>query len=190
MQHHDLLAALLPPVSYQPQEPRINAELNAEGRMFDALYSGVKSITGAVTPFYAENLLPDWERVLSLTADAGDTYQQRLSRVLAKLAETGGLSIPYFTRLALNMGYRITIDEPEPFRAGTGRAGDRIYTPDIIFMWRVNVFTTLLQNYRFRAGQSAAGERLSWFADAVIESVFNDLKPAHTFCYFTYQEAQ
>ncbi|HAD5969307.1 TPA_asm: phage tail protein, partial [Salmonella enterica subsp. enterica serovar Typhimurium] len=32
--------------------------------------------------------------------------------------------------------------------------------------------------------------RLSWFADAVIESVFNDLKPAHTYCYFTYQEAR
>ncbi|EDE9483879.1 phage tail protein, partial [Salmonella enterica] len=30
--------------------------------------------------------------------------------------------------------------------------------------------------------------RLSYFADSVIESVFNDLKPAHTFCYFTYQE--
>ncbi|EAR2938374.1 DUF2313 domain-containing protein [Salmonella enterica] len=190
MQHSDLLAALLPPVSYPPQAPRLRAELNAEGRMFDALYSGVKSVTGAVTPFYAESLLPDWERVLGVTAETQASYQQRLSRVLAKLAETGGLSIPYFTRLAMSMGYRITIDEPEPFRAGVGRAGDRIYTPDIIFMWRVNVFTTLLQNYRFRAGQSAAGERLSWFADAVIESVFNDLKPAHTYCYFTYQEAQ
>ncbi|HAF6280367.1 TPA: DUF2313 domain-containing protein, partial [Salmonella enterica] len=74
MRHSDLLAALLPPVSYQPKAPRIRAELNAEGRMFDALYSGIKGITGGVTPFYAENLLPDWERVLGLTADATDTY--------------------------------------------------------------------------------------------------------------------
>nr|EIL1983693.1 phage tail protein [Providencia rettgeri] len=41
----------------------------------------------------------------------------------------------------------------------------------------------------FRAGGSIAGERLSFWADSVIETVFNDLKPAHTFCYFTYQES-
>lgn len=86
MQHSDLLAALLPPVSYPPQAPRLRAELNAEGRMFDALYSGVKSVTGAVTPFYAESLLPDWERVLG--GDGRDTGHLPAAPV-ARAGETG-----------------------------------------------------------------------------------------------------
>ena len=40
---------------------------------------------------------------------------------------------------------------------------------------------------RFRAGISAAGERLTDFGDPIIETFFRDLKPAHTYCYFAYQ---
>jgi len=35
-------------------------------------------------------------------------------------------------------------------------------------------------------GASCAGERLSSFSDNVIERVFEDLKPAHSFVRFTY----
>ncbi|WP_053014268.1 MULTISPECIES: putative phage tail protein [Xenorhabdus] len=111
-----------------------------------------------------------------------------LEMVLLKLAETGGLSIPYFTSLASRLGYHITIEEPLPFRAGVNRAGERLMYPDSLWVWVVNIHGNRVQNYRFRAGNSLAGERLSAFADTVIESIFNDLKPAHTYCYFTYQE--
>jgi uncharacterized protein YmfQ (DUF2313 family) len=109
--------------------------------------------------------------------------------VLAKLAETGGLSIPYFTRLAAGMGYRVTINEPQPFRAGINRAGEQLWVADILWVWQVVVHGDTTQTYRFQAGMSAAGERLTAFGDQVIESVFNDLKPADTFVYFAYQEA-
>ncbi|EKS7778635.1 putative phage tail protein [Edwardsiella piscicida] len=188
MSHKQLLMALLPPVSYAPDGVHLQAELEAEGARFDAVRYRAGDVLGAVTPLYAQGLLPDWERVLDVTPQRGDTYQQRLSRVLAKLSETGGLSIPYFTRLATSMGYAITIDELDVFRAGRNRAGERLYSPDVNWIWRVNVSSSKVQNYRFRAGMSTAGERLSYFADSVIESVFNDLKPAHTYCYFTYQD--
>lgn len=126
---------------------------------------------------------------MDVTPEATLSYQQRLERVLIKLAETGGLSISYFIQLAKQLGYDITIDEPQPFQAGVNRAGDRLAHPDILWVWRVNIFGAKSQHYRFRAGHSTAGERLSFWADSVIESVFNDLKPAHTFCYFTYQES-
>ncbi|MCG9000357.1 DUF2313 domain-containing protein, partial [Laribacter hongkongensis] len=119
---------------------------------------------------------------------SGAPYQQRLQTVLAKLAETGGLSIPYFTRLAAGMGYRIAINEPQPFHAGINRAGDTLWVPDIQWVWQVVVHGASVQAYHFRAGQSAAGERLTAFGDPVIESVFGDLKPAHTFVYFAYQQ--
>ncbi|SJI67661.1 Uncharacterized protein conserved in bacteria (DUF2313) [Shigella sonnei] len=187
MSHKQLLMALMPPVSYTPTEKNLQAELTAEGNVFDAVKQRAESVLGAVTPFFAQELLPDWERVLDVQPQAGDTYQQRLSRVLAKISETGGLSIPYFIRLAASMGYQITIDELDAFRAGRNRAGDVVYAPEVIWIWRVNVFNSRVQTYRFRAGGSVAGERLSYFADSIIELIFNDLKPAHTFCYFTYQ---
>ena len=57
-----------------------------------------------------------------------------------------------------------------------------------MFVWAVNVQSNSQVVWRFRAGASAAGERLSHFSDSVIESIFEDLKPAHTAVRFTYQE--
>lgn len=188
MTYATLLGQLLPPVSYNPNAPRLRAELEAEGAQFTCVEQRADRVTGGITPLFAQELLADWERVTGLSPGEQDTYQQRLAAVLAKLAEIGGLSRAYFIRLAANLGYTITIEEPDVFRAGVNRAGDSINSPDVIWIWRVNIFSSKIQNYRFRAGGSAAGERLSYFADTVIEFVFNDLKPAHTFCYFTYQE--
>jgi len=186
--YYNLLNQLLPLVSYSPGEPFLDASLRSEADMFQSLDASAGLAEGGVTPFYARSLITDWERVLELVPPEGATYQQRMQRVLAKLAEVGGLSIPYFTRLAASLGYTITIDEPQPFRAGVNRAGDSLWVEDIIWVWRVNVQNSGTQVYRFRAGSSAAGERLTAFGDPVIEDVFRDLKPAHTFCYFAYQE--
>lgn len=189
MRFSPLLGLLLPPVAYDPTQPNINAEIQAEGNALDAASSLANAVLGGVTPFYANNLLVDWERVLDITAEPEASYQQRLQVVLIKLSESGGLSIPYFTRIAASAGYEITIDELQPFRAGVNRAGDTLMVPEVIWVWRVNVFGSKLQTFKFRAGISAAGERLASFSDSVIETVFNNLKPAHTFCYFTYQES-
>lgn len=188
MSHYTLLNLLLPPVSYSPRQKVLAASLQAEANVFDAISTTATLAEGGVTPFYARSLIADWERILDLYPPEGATYQQRQQRVLAKLAEVGGLSIPYFIQLASSLGYTITIDEPQPFRAGVNRAGDRLWVEEIIWVWRVNVQNSGTQVYRFRAGSSAAGERLTSFGDPVIEDVFRDLKPAHTFCYFAYQE--
>ncbi|WP_293766892.1 putative phage tail protein [uncultured Aquitalea sp.] len=188
MDHAQLLALLLPPVSYAPMGESLHAELQAEGMSLDTALSSTDRISGAVTPFFAEQLLPDWERVCGITPLADAAYQQRLQAVLAKLAETGGLSIEYFTRLARSLGYDITIVEPQPFRAGINRAGDTLYIEDIQWVWQV-IVGSQTRVYLLRAGLSAAGERLTSFGDPVIESVIEDLKPAHTFVYFAYQES-
>jgi len=186
MSHANLLALLLPPVSYTPSAPTLAGELAAEGQALDAAQHSANRVTAAVTPYFAEQLLPDWERVCGITPPAGAGYQQRLQAVLAKLAETGGLSIPYFTRLAAALGYSITITEPQPFQAGIGQAGGRIELPEVVFVWRVDVAGGT-QLFAFAAGLGSAGDALTTFGEPVIESLFNDLKPAHTFVYFTYQ---
>lgn len=186
MMHAELLARLLPPVAYQANEPQLAAELAAEGAALDAALCRAKHIASAVTPFGAGDLLPNWERVCGLKPSAEAGYQQRLQAVLAKLAETGGLSIPYFTNLAASMGYTINIEEPQPFRAGVNRAGDTIYHPDVMWCWRVHVSGSNTQSFNFRAGVSCASERLLSFGDPVLESVFTDLKPAFSYVDFTY----
>lgn len=184
-----LLALLLPPVAYDTQQPLIDAELTAEGNAFNAAYLLSESILKAVTPIYSTSLLADWERVLGIGSNTDMTYQQRLENVLVKIAETGGLSIPYFQKLASRLGYSIDIIEPTAFHVGINRCGDRLMVEDTMWTWGVVISGLKVKPYYFRTGSSAVGERLSVFADAVIESIFNDLKPAHTFCYFIYQDS-
>lgn len=187
MSSFTILNLLLPAGSYSPSQPMLSASLKAEANVFDDIEASADVVEGAVTPYHAGSLLADWERVLGLTPAANSGFQQRQQRVLAKLSETGGLSIPYFIRLAANLGYTITIDEPRLFRAGMSRAGERLWDGDTIWVWMVNISNSQTVAFRFRAGISTAGERLTSFGDPVIEEIFKDLKPAHTFCYFAYQ---
>lgn len=187
MNFRDLLASLLPLVAYRAEQKALNAEITAEANAFSLVSMSINDISGAVTPLFADGLLADWERMLDLTPGEDDSWQQRLEAVLIKLAETGGLSRAYFIKLAATAGYTITIDEFEPFRAGVSRAGETLYVPEIIYVWAVHVKSSV-SIYYFRAGTSLPGERLSTFGNKVLESIFESLKPAHTYCYFTYEE--
>lgn len=184
--HADLLGRLLPPVAYDLNARRINSELVAEGNALDAAMTAADAIAASVTPFEAFALLPDYERLLAIVPDPNSTIQHRIAMVIAKLNETGGLSIPYFIQLAQSLGYSITIVEPQPFRVDSSTIGDTIYHDDIVYQWEVVVDGAPDVVYYFRVGQSAVGERLMSFSDPVLEAVFQDLKPAHTFVYFAY----
>lgn len=186
--HTDLLGRLLPSVSYDPNEPRLSTELIAEGAALDRTQFDADSLSREIIPFYAQQLLPDWERVCGLAPAPDATLQQRIANVVAKINETGGLSIPYFKRLAQSLGYSIEIVEPQPFRVDESRVGEALYIEDIIYEWEVVVRGDPNLMYWFRVDESAVGESLLSFADPVIEAVFQELKPAHTFVYFSYQE--
>lgn len=188
MKTSNLLKTLLPPVSYEPNGECLSVEIDVQATVLDAVELSAQQVADAVTPFSSGSLLADWERVYAVPVRAGATYQERLSNVLAKMAETGGVSVSYFIQLASSMGYRITIDELQPFRTGINRCGDTLYTEDIIWVWRVNVLDSNAELYQFRAGVSRTGERLLAFGDPQIETVFNDLKPAETLCIFAYPQ--
>ena len=188
MSHKNLLSTLLPPVSYDTFTPNLAIELEAEGAILDVVESSAARVADAITPYFAGDLIVDWERVLALSQGASDGHQPRVDRVIAKLAEIGGLSIPYFINLADGLGYQITINELEPFYSDYSRVGDRVYEYDIIWVWQVVVQGSQNQKtYPFRASISSAQESLLAFSDPIIETVFEELKPAHTFVYFAYQ---
>lgn len=106
------------------------------------------------------------------------------------MAATGGLSIPYFKNLVASLGYTITITEPRAFRTGVNRCGDRLFIPEMRWVWQVNVIGAKTPVYRFRTGASATGEPLTAFGESILENTFKDLKPAFTDCYFTYEDKQ
>ncbi|MGL9774495.1 MAG: putative phage tail protein [Sodalis sp. (in: enterobacteria)] len=129
-----LLSALLPPKSYALTGKRLGVELQAEGKSLAQLEICAGEVADGITPFLAVGLLVDWERMLEISPDSSMTLQQRRQQVLARINATGGLSRQYFISLAKLLGYRVIIDEPEPFRAGIGRAGERIWVPEIIWL--------------------------------------------------------
>ncbi|MDR5803394.1 putative phage tail protein [Caballeronia sp. LZ001] len=186
--HATLLGRLLPLASYDPREASVAIELNAEGAALDRCVADAQLITNAITPYFAHQLLPDWERVCGLTPSADATLQQRISAVVAKISETGGMSIPYFKQIAKALGYRIEIAEPEPFRVDENHVEESIWVEDIIYQWGVIVHGARALSYLFRVDESAVGEPLSTVSDVVIEKVFHDLKPADTNVYFIYLE--
>lgn len=183
--YSELLYLLLPD-GYARTGLRLNAGLQAEGNALANTERSAQDVLNGITPLTAVALLSDWERVLALPVNTGMTIQARRQQIMAKLNETGGLSRSYFIRLAKSLGYEVTIDEPEPFRCGRNRCGDRLWVPEIIWVWIVNIEEGQVPVYRFRCGSSATGERLMSFGQNMLENIFRDLKPAHTQVVFNY----
>jgi len=173
MSHKNVLKQLLP----IELNGVTDADLGIEGDALDDVQSRAEQLLREAYPQSCNELIDDWERICGLIPLAGDTLQMRQVRVIAKLRERRGLSIPYFTQLATDFGYTVNIEE---LTAGTDGYGD-----EGIFRWRVTFTNTPL--YYFRAGQSRAGERLvdGPFATAM-EGLFAELKPAHTQIIFAY----
>ncbi len=160
-------------------------DIDLEGRELDAVQTSAEQLLKEMHPDTAYYLLDSWERVYKLTPSSDDPLQVRRDAVIQKMRARGGLSRAYFIALAAVYGWTITIDELQPFMCGWNCCGDSLYIEGVRWIWRVNVSGQAV--YSFKAGLSAAGERLTWWvADTVLESLFTELKPAHTYVIFHY----
>jgi uncharacterized protein YmfQ (DUF2313 family) len=73
------------------------------------------------------------------------------------------------------MGYDVDVEELPPNAAGYEEQGEAS-----IYIWRITVPHDS-PAYYFRTGESECGERLlDWTDDNALETMFEDLKPAHT----------
>ena len=173
MSHKDVLKLLFP----IELGGVFDGDIAIEGDHLDAVQVRVEQLLREAFPQSCNELIADWERVCGLTPDSADTLQMRQARVIAKLRERRGLSLPYFVSLADDFGYTVTFEE---LPAGTEGCGD-----EGIFRWRVTFTGTPL--YWFRSGQSRAGERLvDGPVATALEGLFTELKPAHTQIIFAY----
>lgn len=183
----ETLLGMLPPVSYARNAENIVNQAEIDGRALQLVADAGGLVSGAVTPEESDELIVNWERVLGLE-NSGKPYQYRVSAVVAKINDTGGLSIPYFLNLAEQAGYDIWITEETVFRAGTSRAGEELNIDEAEYRWCVSVSDGNATTYFFRAGESRSGDRVSWQTDPIIETMFEELKPAWTLCRFEYEE--
>lgn len=190
--HKKVLAKLYPPISYDVNGERFLAQCEVDGNAFDRLQKSTVDLLQIIEPATSNTMLSDWERLCGIKTDYSNNYQARVKRVIAKLNAIGGLSIPYFKRIAESIGYRIEIKEFSPLANDLPTTGDLAQfrneaRDNLIFMWRVSVLNGDDNIVYFRAGSSFAGNHLVEFGDPIIEEFFRDLKPAHTYCYFAYQ---
>lgn len=138
-------------------------------------------------PATAVELLTEWEETLGLPdpcAGVSPTLQQRQGQVVARLTNSGGQSVPYFTQYAALLGYAVTVTEFTPFRMGQQRMGCPLGTQDWAFAWRINAPAESITY--FSMGQSSMGQALASWGNAVLECEMRAIAPAHTILNFAY----
>lgn len=190
MPHADLLAALLPPRSYDAAGPHVAASLTMEGRELDRVQADAVQAVGGLRPFTWQQWIEAYERVYGLPgpcAKAGQLWQERLALLAVALQERGGISLAWLKRYAALAGYEVDISEYRPFRAGHSHAGDALTNGDWIHAFLVEAGAGAQR--AFRAGQSVAGEALRTWGDSLLECIVNWRKPAHTVALVAYREA-
>lgn len=165
----ELLARLLPPVSYGINEPRLKADLAAEGAALDAVASAANAFAVPVPWLFGHPaLIPHWERLYQITPSAHAAIAQRQAVVLARINARGGLSLAYFKSLLTAEGYLAVVDEPRELRAGVGRAGDALFKQgSVTYYWRIRV-------------RNANGSLVSELEKTRIKTWFATLAPAGT----------
>lgn len=180
-----LLLQLLPRGEVWPREPEsvqvklmeaIAATLAMpEGPGTITLEERVCRLLDELDPRVLVELLARWEAWLDLPdicMPKVTGIDARRQRIVAKENAVGGASVPYFTELAALLGFDIQIEEPFPLGAGCLRGGHRA---GCCCTWIVHV----------RCVELEEGVTLPE-AQAMLECLFQRLKPAHTAVFFRY----
>ena len=179
MLHNEVLRLLIPLEIGGAHD----GDLDVEALALDRAAHGIETVLAEQRPPTAYETIDSWERVYGLVPTIDDPLQLRQNRVVQKMRELGRLDVQYFIDMAAALGYPVAIEELCPFQAGWSGAGAELGDEDSDFCWRV-WYTESEVGYYFRAGESCAGENLSYTFFPVMRSLLEELKPAHTFVEF------
>lgn len=170
-QYRRQLQALLPTGPAVPRDGGavLTALLDALAREPARVEGRGAQLVDEADPRFAEELLPDWERVAGLPnpclADPPDTTQERRAALVAKLTLAGRQDEQYFIDLAAALGYTITITYPAAHTF-------QVNAPSVT----VRESTCL----------SPCTEPLRTWGNEELECAITTLKPAHTAAQFAY----
>lgn len=210
--YKDFLSAHLPPGAFDTYGGGLGRLLAALAPALDAAHAEADELLREAQADTANELLPAWEISYGIVPDASIPFPARVTLLLTRIRARGGLSRQYFIDLAAALGYVATIGEFVPFMAGWGRCGDTVYVPEVVNVWNVKIhIDAVWQNFeagigrcggrlgtyaddyyqylfskRFTCGVSRCGDPLASYSNSALEMYFNELKPAHTYVFFTY----
>jgi len=188
--HSDLLKLLLPPVAYDRTDVALTAEVNAIGTQLDVVQTVVTDLLVELDPRTASALLPEWEASYGLPDECyadTDTVADRRLRLAGKVAETGGISKPYFLNLATQLGYHdVSITR---FTQTTCEMSceDALYDGSWLFAWQVNIpgQQTIHQYFGI---DSSCEDPLDSYKQGPLECLLLRLNPGDAVVLFNYEE--
>lgn len=179
------LCALLPPGPAWEREfnPGIDEILQAAAQELAREDLRAEALLAESEPATVRELVPDWERVMSLPdpcMGASPTFQDRQLAVRRRLLEVGGQTPAYFVELAFSMGYRqARVIEHRAPRFGRSRMGSaRFGTWSAQFMWTLQTGPRLAQGSRF--GFSHWAQTFGGASSGALECLVSRAAPAHT----------
>lgn len=188
--YEDQVRALLPPGPAWPQGPddppmQLGSGWAYSVARMDAVIIGLVDEADPTTTYA---LLDDWERVAGLPdacelAFGGEQeIAQRRSALLARITSAGGQTAAYYISVAAAMGYDITITEFSEHTVDDDVDAE-MNGQDWAFAWAVNATTTTVTEFSV---DDTADDPLAWWGNAILECVFERIKPAHTTLIFSY----
>lgn len=187
--HAQMLARLLPPEAYDPNQPNLEISLRAEGALLDKAYEDAYKLLRVIDPLRNREWLEDYERVYDLPNDIwpdDGTLENRILALAFAMREELGISKSFFIWLGSLLGYEIEIEEYSPFVAGS-KAGQPLTNGDWVFVWIVKSKTSGV--IKFRAGRGQAGQPLARWGNERLERIFNNLQAAYGKVYFSYGDS-
>ena len=193
--YHDLLKRLLPDgwawEAKNNKSSNIYKLLSGMTEEFARIDSRAMALLKESNPSTTFEMITDWERVFGLPDECSPnealTLEQRRQRILQLLTTRGGQNKAFYQTLAANFGFDVGVievtDQP-PFRAGQGRAGDRLTNGTWRYAFIIQAPSDSV--IRFRAGQSSAGDRLLLVQNTTLQCLIEKYKPAHAVAIFTF----
>jgi uncharacterized protein YmfQ (DUF2313 family) len=129
----------------------------------------------------AELLFEDYETEYGLPSPCvheDQTLSQRRNALIVKESAIAQPSIPFFTQLAADLGYEITITEFNADNPGPAitHAGHQLQGDDWNFVWRFNAPAT---TEHWRTCGSEIGEPFSTAGDELLECTLKNYNHAH-----------
>lgn len=164
-----------------------NQALLGLNSIYEANSARASTLLTDVFPGSTLELLPEWESCLGLPdpcAGVAPTIQARRAQVVSRISGTGGQSSRYFTAVAANLGYQITISQFVPSRFGAV-FGKRFGGTDWAHAWQANAPSFTINQNTFGGAFSAP---FSWWNNNVLQCELAAIAPAHTILNFSYSE--
>lgn len=179
------LRALLPigPAWDREFNPEVDQLLGAAARELAREDLRAADLLAEAAPETVRELVPDWERVMSLPDPCmgeSPSFDDRQLAVRRRLLEVGGQSPAYFVDLAFSLGYpQARVIEHRAPRFGRARFGTAHFgTWTAQFMWTLDAGPRLRLGRRF--GASFWGQRFGADPGGALECVVRRSAPAHT----------